>query len=65
MVTVKYKKNCGLCGQAVEIKGFSLVTEKGRLSFCCAGCQSIYGLIYMNNQPMAIDTKTKNKSEEN
>ncbi len=55
MVTVEYKKSCDLCGLLVEIEGFSLVTGKGLLSFCCAGCQSIYQLIYMNNKSMEID----------
>jgi Putative metal-binding domain of cation transport ATPase len=66
VATVEYKKNCDLCGLPVEIKGFSQVTVKGLLSFCCAGCQSIYQLIYMNNKSMEIDrAKTNNNSEEN
>lgn len=46
MPTVKYKNDCALCGQPVEIDGFSLTKERTVLSFCCAGCQSIYALIY-------------------
>ena len=65
MTTVKYKKSCDLCGLLVEIKGFSLTTEKGVLSFCCAGCQGIYQLIYMNNKSQKINTKTNSNSEEN
>ena len=62
MATVEYKKSCDLCGQPVEIKGFSLVTGTGVQSFCCAGCQSIYRLLYMNKQSMDIDNaKTTNK----
>lgn len=70
MATVEYKKNCALCGLSVEIEGFSLVTGKGSLSFCCAGCQSIYGLIHVNNRILATDgeiddTKTNNTKEDN
>ncbi|NOU22309.1 MAG: metal-binding protein [Methyloglobulus sp.] len=65
MATVKYTKSCDLCGLTVEIKGFTLVTENGLLSFCCAGCQSIYQLLYMNNRAMDIDTKTNNNNEDN
>ncbi len=41
----KIKEPCPLCGQAVEIKGFSLKTTEGVKHFCCAGCVSIYQLL--------------------
>ncbi len=63
MVTVKYGKNCNLCGLPVEIKGFTLETEKGQLTFCCAGCQSIYQLIYANKQAQKIENKSDNHEE--
>ncbi len=44
-MTTTIKKTCALCGQPVEIKGFSLNTRQGELAFCCAGCQSIYQLL--------------------
>lgn len=49
MTTVKYADNCDLCGQPVEIAGFTLQTTQGARTFCCAGCQSIYTLIYGNS----------------
>lgn len=69
MVTVKYKNVCDLCGQSVAIKGFTLTTEHNIYNFCCAGCQSIYKLIYINNREQAPDqangnSKTNNKSKE-
>jgi Putative metal-binding domain of cation transport ATPase len=60
VTTVKHGENCDLCGLLVEIKGFTLLAEKGQLSFCCAGCQSIYQLIYMNNKSIGSDNKTNN-----
>ncbi|MSS76106.1 MAG: metal-binding protein [Methyloglobulus sp.] len=63
MTTVKYTKNCDLCGVAVEIKGFTLTSEKGLLSFCCAGCQSIYQLIYMNRPSTDTHQPSINKEE--
>jgi Putative metal-binding domain of cation transport ATPase len=65
VATVKYGKNCDLCGLPVEIEGFSVVVEKRVLSFCCAGCQSIYQLVYMNDQSIETDNKTNNNIEEN
>jgi hypothetical protein len=44
MVNGKEKEPCVLCGQPVEITGFSLVTSNGEQKFCCAGCLSIYQL---------------------
>ncbi len=45
MVDAKIKEPCVLCGQAVEITGFSLTTNDGVQKFCCAGCLSIYQLL--------------------
>jgi rRNA maturation endonuclease Nob1 len=44
-MTTKNKQACDLCGQQVEISGFSLNSRKGELAFCCAGCQSIFQLL--------------------
>ncbi|MBL6987822.1 MAG: heavy metal translocating P-type ATPase metal-binding domain-containing protein [Gammaproteobacteria bacterium] len=52
MVNAKDKEPCVLCGQPVEITGFSLTTSDGLQKFCCAGCLSIYQLF--NNED---DTK--------
>jgi hypothetical protein len=64
MTTVEYKKNCVLCGQSVEIEGFTVVTETGRQSFCCAGCQSIYQLIYMDNRARNANNEIKTANKE-
>ncbi len=70
MAAVKYKNDCALCGQPVEIDGFSLMKEKTMLSFCCAGCLSIYALIYSNGQVPGADESaddtitTKNTNED-
>jgi hypothetical protein len=65
VTTVKYNQNCYLCGLPVEIKGFTLMKEQSLLSFCCAGCQSIYQLVYMNTQSIETDKKTNNNNEDN
>ncbi len=62
MVTVKYDK-CDLCAQPVEIDGFSIGEGQAKLSFCCAGCQSIYRLIYMNNPTKEPNIKTKDNED--
>lgn len=69
MATVKYKTVCELCGQPVKIKGFTLTVDNSVRAFCCAGCQSIYKLIYVNNQgfTQALDSgksKTNNQTKE-
>ncbi len=57
MATIEYKAACLLCNQPVEIDGFTLNTLTGKKQFCCAGCQSIYQLLYQdtsinnNNSP--------------
>ncbi|MGZ8162052.1 MAG: heavy metal translocating P-type ATPase metal-binding domain-containing protein [Methylobacter sp.] len=48
MVIIEYKEFCAfcaLCGQPVEIKGFTLNTPEAQKHFCCAGCLSIYQLL--------------------
>jgi hypothetical protein len=63
VVTVKYKVNCDLCGQPVEIEGFSIATAHGELAFCCAGCQSIYQLIYMHKKTVEPENDTINNED--
>ncbi len=43
--TKQHQESCTLCGLAVEIEGFSVTTQEGLQTFCCAGCMSIYQLI--------------------
>ncbi|ESS70996.1 cation transport ATPase [Methyloglobulus morosus KoM1] len=64
MVTVKYNKNCDLCGLPVEIDGFSLEASQDTKSFCCAGCLSIYQLIYTNNPLTENKDQTNNNNED-
>lgn len=48
MAIIEYKEFCAfcaLCGQPVEIKGFTLTTSEARQNFCCGGCLSIYQLL--------------------
>lgn len=49
MTKVEYRESCVLCGQPVEIAGFTLQTQSGKLKFCCAGCLSIYQLLNDKN----------------
>ncbi|CAG7856986.1 hypothetical protein MCAMS1_01675 [biofilm metagenome] len=63
MVTVKYPVKCDLCGQPVEIEGFSIETGQGMMAFCCAGCQSIYRLIFMSKQTDIPENNTINNEE--
>jgi len=56
------QKKCDLCGQPVEIKGFSLETKEGKKEFCCAGCQSIFQLL---NEDLIITKQSTNKNEDN
>ena len=50
---------CVLCGQAVEISGFSLNTKDGVIGFCCEGCKCIYRLL--NEDKLLPTTTEKNK----
>lgn len=40
------KKECDLCGLAVEIEGFELKTMEGGKHFCCEGCKGIYQMLH-------------------
>ena len=40
------KYACDLCGLAVEISGFELMTEEGEKRFCCEGCKGIYQMLH-------------------
>ena len=40
------KKECDLCGLAVEIHGFELKTTEGQKYFCCEGCKGIYQMLH-------------------
>ncbi|MGJ0489338.1 MULTISPECIES: hypothetical protein [Methylobacter] len=57
------KEYCPLCGQPVEIPGYTINTITGRLRFCCAGCLSIYQLV--NKEKLKTNPTTKlNNNEE-
>ena len=62
MATVEYKKPCDLCGQPVEIEGFTLTTTKGKQLFCCAGCVSIYKLL---NASVLVTPTTTSSTQHN
>lgn len=40
------KKDCDLCGLAVEVKGFELETKEGGKKFCCEGCKGIFQMLH-------------------
>lgn len=40
------KKQCDLCGLAVEVDGFQLKTTEGDKQFCCEGCKGIYQMLH-------------------
>ena len=40
------KKNCDLCGLAIEVTGFELKTVEGEKFFCCEGCKGIYQMLH-------------------
>ena len=62
MGNAKNREPCVLCGQPVEISGFSLVTSDGSVqSFCCAGCLSIYQLLNEDNTKPTIPPLTNPK----
>jgi hypothetical protein len=54
MLNGKDKEPCVLCGQPVEITGFSLTTSNGEQKFCCAGCLSIYQLLNKDDDKPSI-----------
>ncbi len=60
MSNAKEQQPCVLCGQPVEITGFSLTTGSGLQQFCCAGCLSIYQLLNKDNvKPTITPLSTK------
>ncbi|MCF7965235.1 MAG: heavy metal translocating P-type ATPase metal-binding domain-containing protein [Methylobacter tundripaludum] len=61
MLNGKDKEPCVLCGQPVEISGFSLTTSDGTQKFCCAGCLSIYQLLYQDDTKPTITPITTKK----
>ena len=62
MVYSKDKEPCVLCGQPVEITGFSLTNNDGMQKFCCAGCLSIYQLFNEDKiKPTITPLLTKKK----
>ncbi|KJV07149.1 hypothetical protein [Methylocucumis oryzae] len=63
MVTNESLDNCALCGQTVEIKGFSLTTLDGEVKFCCGGCLSIYQLLHTEQEQNTQITTTNNNEE--
>lgn len=55
MATIEYKETCALCGQAVEIKEFTLNDKIGIKKFCCLGCLSIYQLLNPSSENTTIN----------
>ncbi|MEC4747669.1 heavy metal translocating P-type ATPase metal-binding domain-containing protein [Methylomicrobium sp. Wu6] len=64
MTKVKYRESCVLCGQPVEIAGFTLETPDGISKFCCAGCLSIYQLLNDKNLLSTSTSSPKNEDKE-
>jgi len=64
MTKVEYREYCALCGQPVEIAGFTLETSDDVLKFCCAGCLSIYQLLNDKNLLSASTSSTKNEDKD-
>ncbi len=50
------KKNCDLCGLAVEVEGFQLNTKDGVKQFCCEGCKGIYEMLHGDDVLNESDT---------
>lgn len=63
MANKKTNESCVLCGQPVEIKGFTLPTNNGEKKFCCAGCLSIYQLLKNINNTTIIDIPPDNEDK--
>jgi hypothetical protein len=61
MAIAKDKEPCVLCGQPVEITGFTLTTSDGMQKFCCAGCLSIYQLLNQDSTKPTITPITTKK----
>ncbi len=54
------KKECDLCGLAVEIDGFALQTKEGDKRFCCEGCKGIYQMLH--EELILAETAKKNSN---
>jgi hypothetical protein len=61
MANAKTRAPCVLCGQPVEITGFSMNTGDGLQKFCCAGCMSIYQLLNEDKKTTITPLLTKNE----
>ena len=55
------KKACDLCGLAVEVSGFKLLTSDGEKEFCCEGCKGIYQMLHEN---LILDSSDKKNQTE-
>lgn len=55
------KKECDLCGLAVEIEGFELKTTEGIKSFCCEGCKGIFHMLHEEE----VLAETADKEQQN
>ncbi len=55
------KKECDLCGLAVEVEGFELKTTEGDKRFCCEGCKGIYQMLHEEQ----ILSETSDKPSDN
>lgn len=55
------KKECDLCGLAVEVEGFELKTTEGEKDFCCEGCKGIYQMLHEDQ----ILEETADKPDDN
>ena len=63
MTRIKYKETCILCGQPVEIEGFTLTEAEGLQKFCCAGCLSIYQLLNGFSKQTTITDPPENNED--
>ena len=63
MAKVEYQNVCALCGQPVEIEGFTLNTPHGLLKFCCAGCLSIYQLLNEDDSTPSLNDTSERKED--
>ena len=54
------KKECDLCGLAVEVEGFELKTTEGDKKFCCEGCKGIYQMLHEEQVLSDSDEHSKN-----
>lgn len=54
------KKQCDLCGLAVDVDGFELKTPEGDKQFCCEGCKGIYQMLHEDQVLSETDNSQKN-----